>query len=36
MIEDTVLTDLTELTTVKASFRIKFQNLMTNVLKIAL
>ena len=36
MIQDTSLRDMTELTKVRVSFRFKFQNLMTNVLKIAL
>ncbi len=36
MIEKTSLKDITELTKVRVSFRFKFQNLMTNVLKIAL
>ena len=36
MIQETTLRDMTELTKVRVSFRFKFQNLMTNVLKIAL
>jgi len=36
MIENTKLRDIAELTKVRVSFRFKFQNLMTNVLKIAL
>jgi len=36
MIEDTMIENLDQLKQVKASFRIKFQNLMSNVLKIAL
>jgi len=36
MIEQTTLADIAQLIQVKASFRDKFQNLMTNILKIAL
>ena len=36
MIENTKLEDLQSLQEVKKSFRVKFQNLMTNILKIAL
>jgi hypothetical protein len=36
MIENTRLEDINQLQEVKKSFRTKFQNLMTNILKIAL